>query len=131
MRVKILSIPVMDQQHALDFYTGVLGFEKKVDLPLHGENRWLTVVSRQDKDGPELLLEPAPKHFEPSKVYQDACMNAGMPYTQFYVDDLRGECERLKGHGVEFTMEPTEMGNVIAAIFNDTCGNLIQLVEEK
>ena len=95
MRIKIVSIPVRDQQKALDFYTNILGFVKKVDAPLGGGNRWLTVVSKYDQDGPELLLEPAPNHFEPSKVYQEALMEAGIPWTQFYVDDAQAEYERL------------------------------------
>lgn len=131
MKIKIVSIPVRDQQKALDFYTNILGFVKKVDAPLTEENRWLTVVSKYDQDGPELLLEPAPNHFEPSKVYQDALMKAGIPWTQFYVDNIQEEYERLTALGVEFSMKPTEMGTVIAAVFNDTCGNNIQLVEEK
>ena len=131
MKVKIVSIPVRDQQKALDFYTDVLGFIKKVDIPLGKGNRWLTVVSQYDQDGPELLLEPAPLHFEPSKIYQDELMQAGIPWTQFYVDNLQEEFERLTKLGVEFSMQPTEMGTVIVAIFNDTCGNNIQLVEEK
>lgn len=131
MKIKIVSIPVLDQQKALDFYTKVLGFIKKVDTPLGHGNRWLTVVSKQDQDGPELLLEPAPLHFEPSKVFQDALMEANIPWTQFYVDDVKAEYERLTKLGVEFSMEPKDMGTVVAAVFNDTCGNNIQLVEEK
>jgi catechol 2,3-dioxygenase-like lactoylglutathione lyase family enzyme len=131
MKIKIVSIPVKDQQKALDFYTGVLGFIKKVDIPLGGENRWLTVVSKYDQEGPELLLEPSPKHFEPSKVYQDELMKAGIPYTQFYVDNIQEEFDRLTKSGVEFSMKPTDMGTVIAAVFNDTCGNHIQLIQEK
>lgn len=131
MRIKIVSIPVLDQQKALDFYTDILGFVKKVDMPLGGGNRWLTVVSQFQQDGPELLLEPAPLHFEPSKVYQDELMKAGIPWTQFYVDNLQAEFDRLTELGVEFSMKPTEMGTVVVAVFNDTCGNNIQLVEEK
>ena len=131
MRIKIVSIPVRDQQKALDFYTDILGFVKKIDIPLSEENRWLTVVSKYDQDGPELLLEPAPNHFEPSKVYQDALMKAGIPWTQFYVDNLQEEYDRLIKLGVEFSMKPTDMGTVAVAVFNDTCGNNIQLVEEK
>ncbi len=131
MKIKIVSIPVLDQQKALEFYTDILGFVKKVDAPLGGGNRWLTLVSKYDQDGPELLLEPAPLHFEPSKVYQDALMSAGIPWTQFYVDNIQEEYDRLTKLGVEFSMKPTEMGTVIAAVFNDTCGNNIQLVEEK
>lgn len=130
MRIKIVSIPVRDQQKALDFYTDVLGFVKKVDMPLSEENRWLTVVSKYDQDGPELLLEPAPKHFPPSKTFQDELMKAGIPYTQFYVDNVQEEFERLSKKGVEFSVKPTEMGTVIFAVFNDTCGNNIQLVQE-
>ncbi len=131
MKIKIVSIPVRDQQKALDFYTDILGFVKKIDIPLGGGNRWLTVVSKEDQDGPELLLEPAPNHFEPSKVYQDALMNAGIPWTQFYVDNVQEEFDRLTKLGVEFSMKPTDAGTVIVAVFNDTCGNNIQLVEEK
>lgn len=130
MKVKIISIPVRDQQKALDFYTDILGFVKKVDVPVGGGNRWLTVVSKEQQDGPELSLEPAPVHFEPSKVYQDALMKAGIPYTQFYVDDVQAEFERLVGLEVKFSMQPTEMGTVKVAVFNDTCGNNIQLIEE-
>jgi len=131
MKIKIVSIPVRDQQKALDFYTDVLGFVKKVDIPLSEENRWLTVVSKDDQDGPELLLEPAPNHFEPAKVFQEELFNAGIPWTQFYVDNVQEEFERLTKSGVEFSMNPTEMGTVVVAVFNDTCGNNIQLVEEK
>lgn len=131
MKIKIVSIPVRDQQKALDFYTDILGFIKKVDIPLSEENRWLTVVSKDDQDGPELLLEPAPNHFKPSKVFQEELMKAGIPWTQFYVDNIQEEFERLTKLGVEFSMNPTEMGTVIAAVFNDTCGNNIQLIEEK
>lgn len=131
MKIRIVSIPVRDQQKALDFYTKVLGFVKKVDIPLSEENRWLTVVSKYDQDGPELLLEPAPNHFEPAKVFQEELFNAGIPWTQFYVDNIQEEFERLTKAGVEFSMNPTEMGTVIVTVFNDTCGNYIQLVEEK
>ena len=131
MKVKLVSIPVRDQQKALDFYTEKLGFVKKVDMPLGGGNRWLTVVSKEDPEGPQVLLEPAPLHFEPSKVFQDALMNAGIPYTQFYVDNIQEEYDRLTKLGVQFSMEPKDMGTVAVAVFNDTCGNNIQLVEEK
>ncbi|MEM1219588.1 MAG: VOC family protein [Bacteroidota bacterium] len=131
MKVKILSVPVLDQQKALDFYTGILGFVTKVDMPLGGGNRWLTLVSKDDLDGPQVLLEPAPLHFAPSKVYQDELHKAGIPWTQFYVDNVQAEFARLQEQGVAFKMEPTVMGNVEVAIFDDTCGNYIQLVEEK
>ena len=129
MRVTIISIPVQDQEKALQFYTKKLGFLKKVDMPLDGGNRWLTLVSKEAQSGPEILLEPAPLHFEPSKLFQDALMEAGIPYTQFDVDDVQQEYDRLIGLGVEFSIKPTEMGTVKFAVFNDTCGNNIQLVE--
>ncbi len=129
MKVTIISIPVRDQEKALKFYTEKLGFIKKKDTPLEGGNRWLTIVSIEAQDGPELLLEPAPNHFEPSKVYQDALMDAGIPYTQFDVEDVQYEYDRLTNLGVEFSMKPTEMGTVKVAVFNDTCGNNIQIVE--
>lgn len=130
MKVTLISIPVRDQEKALKFYTEKLGFIKKKDLPLGGGNRWLTLVSAQWQDGPELLLEPAPNHFEPCKVFQDALMEAGYPYTQFDVDSVDEQYERLTKLGVEFSMKPTEMGTVKVVVLNDTCGNNIQLVEE-
>ncbi|MEO1258695.1 MAG: VOC family protein [Bacteroidota bacterium] len=131
MRIRIVSIPVRDQQKALDFYTEILGFVKKVDTPVSEGNRWLTVVSKYEQDGPELLLEPAPNHFEPAKVFQEELFKSGIPWTQFYVDNVQEEFERLTKLGVEFSLTPTEMGTVIVAVFNDTCGNNIQLVEER
>ena len=130
MKVSLISIPVRDQEKAMKFYTEKLGFVIKKDEPLGGGNRWLTLVSKDWQDGPELLLEPAPNHFEPSKIYQDALMKAGIPWTQFDVQDVSYEYERLTKLGVEFSMRPTEMGTVKVAILNDTCGNYIQLVEE-
>jgi len=130
MKATLISIPVRDQEKALTFYTEKLGFIKKKDDPIGGGNRWLTVVSKAWPDGPELLLEPAPLHFEPSRVYQEALMEAGIPWTQFDVDNINAEYERLTALGVEFSVKPTEMGNVKYAIFNDTCGNNIQLVQE-
>jgi catechol 2,3-dioxygenase-like lactoylglutathione lyase family enzyme len=129
MKVTLISIPVRDQKKALKFYTEKLGFIKKKDEPIGGGNRWLTLVSKDWQDGPELLLEPAPNHFEPSKVFQEALMEAGIPYTQFDVDSVDAEYERLTALGVEFSVKPTEAGNVKYAILNDTCGNNIQLVE--
>ncbi|WP_118973874.1 VOC family protein [Taibaiella koreensis] len=128
MKIKIISIPVRDQTKALAFYTGKLGFVKKTDAPV-GEDRWLTVVSREEQDGPELLLEPAPNHFEPARVYQEALFDAGIPYTQFNVDNVQQEYERLEAMGVAFSVKPTEMGTVKIAVFDDTCGNNIQIVE--
>jgi catechol 2,3-dioxygenase-like lactoylglutathione lyase family enzyme len=130
MKIKLVSIPVRNQQKALDFYTGILGFVKKMDQPLDGGNRWLTLVAKEWQDGPELLLEPAPNHFEPARVYQDALMEAGIPWTQFEVNNLTAEYQRLSELGVEFSARPSEMGDVKYAIFNDTCGNYIQLVEQ-
>ena len=130
MKVTVISIPVQDQERALNFYTRKLGFIKKKDEPLGGGNRWLTLVSKEWQDGPELLLEPAPLHFEPSRVYQDALMEAGIPWTQFEVENLDSEYKRLTALGVDFSVKPTEMGKVKFAIFNDTCGNNIQLVQE-
>ena len=129
MKVKIISIPVQDQQKALEFYTKKLGFLKKVDVPLGEDSRWLTVVSEEEQDGPEVLLEPSPKHFEPAKTYQKALFDAGIPYTQFNVDNVQQDYERLVSLGVEFSVKPTEMGTVKISVFNDTCGNNIQLVE--
>ena len=129
MKVTLISIPVRDQEKALAFYTEKLGFIKKIDTPLGDGNRWLTLVSPEWQDGPELLLEPAPNHFEPSKVYQEALMKAGIPYTQFDVANVQEEYDRLVDLGVEFSMQPTEMGPVKVAVLNDTCGNNIQLVE--
>jgi hypothetical protein len=102
---------------------------KKVDIPLSEDSRWLTVVSKEEQDGPEVLLEPSPKHFEPAKTYQKALYEAGIPYTQFNVDNARQEYERLVSLGVSFSVKPTEMGTVIIAVFDDTCGNNIQIVE--
>lgn len=129
MKVTLISIPVRDQEKASKFYTEKLGFIIKKDAPLEGGNRWLTLVSPEWQDGPELLLEPAPNHFEPSKVYQDALMEAGIPYTQFDVDNVDAEYERLTKLGVDFSVKPTAMGTVKFAVFNDTCGNNIQIIE--
>jgi len=129
MKVKTTSIPVQDQERALQFYTTKLGFIKKHDVPLGEGNRWLTLVSKDEPNGVEILLEPSPNHFEPSKTYQKALFEAGIPYTQFNVDNLQEEYNRLVNLGIEFTMPPTEMGNVKIAILDDTCGNKIQLIE--
>ena len=129
MKVEIISIPVQDQEKALQFYTQKLGFIKKMDAPLGEGNRWLTVVSKEDPDGPELLLEPSPNHLEEAKIYQNALFEKGIPYTQFNVDNTQQEYERLVSKGVEFSVKPTEMGTVKIAVFNDTCGNHIQIVQ--
>ena len=129
MKVQVIGIPVLDQEKALQFYTNKLGFVKKVDIPISEDSRWLTVVSKEEQDGPEVLLEPAPNHFEPAKIYQKALFDAGIPYTQFNVDDVQQEYDRLLTLDVEFSVKPTDMGTVKIAVFNDTCGNNIQLVE--
>jgi catechol 2,3-dioxygenase-like lactoylglutathione lyase family enzyme len=129
MKVKVIGIPVLNQDKALAFYTDKLGFVKKIDVPVAEDSRWLTVVSKEEQDGPEVLLEPSPKHFEPAKTYQKALFDAGIPYTQFNVDNVQQEYERLIALGVEFSVKPTEMGTVKIAVFNDTCGNNIQIVE--
>ncbi len=129
MKITLISIPVRDQEKALQFYTKTLGFIKKHDKPLGGGNRWLTVISKDQPSGPELLLEPAPNHFEPSKVFQDALMEAKMPYTQFDSENLEAEYDRLTKLGVEFSVKPTVAGNAKYAVFNDTCGNNIAIVE--
>ena len=129
MIVKVIGVPVQDQEKALKFYTEKLGFLKKVDVPISEHNRWLTVVSKEEQDGPEILLEPAPNHFEPAKLYQKALFDAGIPYTQFTVDDVQKEYEQLTKLGVEFSVKPTKMGTVKIAVFNDTCGNNIQIVQ--
>ena len=129
MRVRGIGIPVLDQEKALVFYTQKLGFIKKHDIPLGEGNRWLTVVAKDDQDGPEILLEPAPNHFEPAKVFQKALLEAGIPYTQFDVDDVESEYERLVSLDVAFSMKPTEMGTVKVCVLQDTCGNNIQLIQ--
>ncbi|WP_282044227.1 VOC family protein [Winogradskyella flava] len=129
MKITVISIPVRNQEKALHFYTEKLGFIKKKDMPLDGDNRWITLVSKDAQDGPELLLEPAPLHFEPCKVFQDSLMAAGIPWTQFDVDSVDAEYERLTKIGVEFSIKPSIFSTVKYAVFNDTCGNYIQIVE--
>jgi catechol 2,3-dioxygenase-like lactoylglutathione lyase family enzyme len=129
MKVKIVSIPVFNQDQALKFYTEILGFVVKHDIPLGGENRWLTVVSPDEQDGTEILLEPSPNHFEPTKVFQKALYDSGIPYTQFNVDNVQSEFDRMTELGIEFSMVPTDIGSAKIVVFEDTCGNRIQLVE--
>ncbi|GBF39419.1 VOC family protein [Leptospira johnsonii] len=126
MKLTVMSVMVDDQEKALKFYTQVLGFEKKTDIPM-GEGRWLTLVSPEQRDGVELLLEPM--GFAPAKPFQKALKDAGIPWTSFGVDDVDKEYERLNKLGVEFTMKPTPMGPVKLAVLNDTCGNLIQIAQ--
>jgi catechol 2,3-dioxygenase-like lactoylglutathione lyase family enzyme len=126
MKIKITSVLVDDQEQALAFYTEVLGFIKKTEIPM-GESTWLTVVSKDDQAGVELLLEPIA--FEPAEVYQQALYEAGIPWTSFEVNNLDYEYERLRELNVEFSMRPTTMGSAKIAILDDNCGNKIQLVE--
>jgi catechol 2,3-dioxygenase-like lactoylglutathione lyase family enzyme len=126
MKIVVTSVLVDDQDKALKFYTDVLGFEKKQDVSL-GEFRWLTVVSPQDPNGTELLLEP--DAHPAAKPFKNALVEDGIPYTSFGVDDVKADFERLSGRGVRFTQPPTEMGAVTTAVFDDTCGNLIQIAQ--
>lgn len=128
MRIHVSSVFVDDQEAALRFYTEVLGFVKKHDVPL-GEARWLTVVSPEDPDGTELLLEPS--GHPAVQPYKTALVQDGIPATSFAVDDVPAEAGRLRELGVQFTQEPLEMGPVTTAVFDDTCGNLIQIVHSK
>jgi catechol 2,3-dioxygenase-like lactoylglutathione lyase family enzyme len=124
VRINLAGVHVDDQEKALRFYTEVLGFVKKNDVPL-GEHRWLTVVSREQPDGVELVLEPSDN---PAVApYKEALVADGIPFTSFAVDDVQKEYERLSGLGVRFTQEPTVMGPVTTAVLDDTCGNLVQI----
>ncbi|MEV1045311.1 VOC family protein [Streptomyces sp. NPDC049916] len=126
MRIHLTSVFVDDQEKALRFYTDVLGFEKKHDVPIGGEDRWLTVVSPEQPEGTELLLEPA-KH-PAVKPYTSALVADNIPAASFAVDDVAAEYDRLSALGVRFTQEPVAMGPVTTAVLDDTCGNLIQIV---
>jgi len=128
MKIAMTSIFVDDQNAARAFYTDVLGFRIRHDIPL-GDDFWLTVVSPQAPNGPELLLEPS--GHPAVKPYRDALMVDGIPLAQFAVDDIAGEVDRLRALGVRFTQEPTDIGTAIVAVFDDTCGNLIQLIEPR
>ncbi len=128
MRIELTSIVVDDQRAALAFYTDVLGFTKHRDIPL-GEDAWLTVVSPDSPDGPELLLEPS--SHPAVKPYRDALVADGIPLAQFAVDDVGAEHHRLTRAGVVFAQPPTDVGVATIAVFDDTCGNLIQLIAEK
>ena len=126
MRIVVTSVLVDDQEKALRFYTDVLGFVKKADIPM-GEARWLTVVSPEDPDSTELLLEP--DGHPAAGPFKAALVEDGIPYTSFGVQDVDAEFRRLKGLGVRFTQEPAAMGPVTTAVFDDTCGNLIQIAQ--
>jgi catechol 2,3-dioxygenase-like lactoylglutathione lyase family enzyme len=126
MRINVTSVLVDDQEKALRYYTDVLGFVKKHDVPTGGEDRWLTVMSPENSEGTEMLLEPS--GHRAAKPFKDALVADGIPFTQFAVDDVPAEYERRRGLGVRFTQEPTVMGPVTTAVLDDTCGNLIQIV---
>jgi catechol 2,3-dioxygenase-like lactoylglutathione lyase family enzyme len=125
MRINLTSVLVDDQSKALRFYTEILGFEKKVEIRLGEHHSWLTVVSPEDRDGTQLVLEP--DAHPAAKPFKNALMDDGIPFTSFAVDDVHAEFERLRDLGVTFTQEPTDLGTVTTAILDDTCGNLIQL----
>lgn len=126
MKIIVTSIFVEDQEKALKFYTETLGFVKKHDVPA-GEFRWITLVSPKDEGGTELLLEPNNNPI--AKDYQSRLVSQGIPATMFGVDDIQKEYERLLEKGVNFTMEPTKAGEVTVSIFDDSCGNLIQIIQ--
>jgi catechol 2,3-dioxygenase-like lactoylglutathione lyase family enzyme len=128
MKIHLTSVFVDDQAKAERFYTDILGFVKKHDVPLGEKDRWLTVVSPQNPDGTELLLEPA--GHPAVKPYRDALVEDGIPMAVFAVDDVRAEYERLRELGVRFTQEPLSMGPVTTAVLDDTCGNLIQIATQ-
>ncbi len=126
MQLKFISVMVDDQAHALDFYTSVLGFQKMADIPM-GEFRWLTVTSPDGIEGVELVLEPM--NFPPARRYQKALFEAGIPATALISSDINAEVERLKAKGVKFRGAPVRSGPISSVIFEDTCGNLINLVQ--
>lgn len=126
MKIKLTSVFVKDQDKALEFYTEVLGFVKKMDVSA-GKYRWLTVVSPEDQNGTQLVLEP--NENPAAKEYQEAFFKQGVRATSFFVDDIQKEFERLKKHNVRFTMEPTKVTGSIIALLDDTCGNLIQITQ--
>jgi catechol 2,3-dioxygenase-like lactoylglutathione lyase family enzyme len=127
VRINLASVLVDDQNKALRFYTEILGFQKKNDVPV-GEARWLTVVSRDAPDGTELLLEP--DSHPAAKPFKQALVDDGIPYTSFAVDNVTAEYDRLRAQGVRFTQEPLEMQSVTTAVLDDTCGNLIQIASQ-
>ncbi|WP_020502060.1 VOC family protein [Sciscionella marina] len=127
MRINLTSVLVDDQDKALRFYTEVLGFVKKHDIPMGGP-RWLTVVSPQEPEGTELVLEPS--GHPAVKPFKDALVTDGIPYTSFAVEDVHAEHARLRELGVRFTQEPVDMGTVTTAVLDDTCGNLIQIAHQ-
>ncbi|MYD72157.1 MAG: VOC family protein [Acidobacteria bacterium] len=128
MRIHLASVPVDDQRKALRFYTETLGFQLKHNIPL-GEHAWITVVSEEAPEGTQLVLEP---DAHPAvRPFKRALVEDGIPWTSFAVDDVEAEHERLLAKGVRFVQPPTDLGTVIVAVFDDSCGNLIQIAEEK
>jgi predicted enzyme related to lactoylglutathione lyase len=127
LNIIVTSIFVEDQDKALEFYSETLGFVKKHDVPT-GAHRWITVVSPDKQEGTELLLEP--NEHPAAKEYQQKLFEDGIPVTMFGVADIQKEYKRLVEKGVQFTMKPTEMGAITIAVFDDTCGNLIQLIQQ-
>lgn len=128
MKIKLSSVSIDDYDKALKFYTGIMGFVQKRDIPLGDGARWITVVSPDEPNGTELLLEPNAS-YPAMKALKEALVKDGIPFTAFEVSDIQREYERMKKLGVEFTMEPTNMGATTVAILNDTCGNLIQIYQ--
>jgi catechol 2,3-dioxygenase-like lactoylglutathione lyase family enzyme len=128
MRINLASVLVDDQDKALRFYTTILGFKKKTEIPMGG-HLWLTVTSTEDPDGTELVLEP--DSHPAVRPFKEALMADGIPFTSFAVADVHREFARLRDLGVRFTQEPTEMGPVTTAVFDDTCGNLIQIAAQR
>ena len=128
MKIKLTSVSIDDYDKALKFYTEVMGFVKKQDMPLGEGARWITVVSPEEPNGTELLLEPNAS-YPAMKALKESLVKDGIPFTAFLVNDIQQEYERMKDLGVEFTMEPTNMGVWTAAVFDDTCGNLIEIFQ--
>ena len=128
MKIKLASVPIDDYDKALKFYTEMMGFQLKRDMPLGDGARWITVVSPEEPDGVELLLEPN-SGYPAMKALKESLVRDGIPYTAFQVNDIQSEYERMRSLGVQFTMEPTNMGMTTAAILDDTCGNLIQIYQ--
>ena len=126
MRINVTSVMVDDQDKALRFYTEVLGFQKRTEIPL-GDHRWLTVTSPEDPNGTELLLEP--DTHPAARPFKEALVADGIPFASFAVHDVHKEFTRMRGLGVRFTQDPAEMGPVTTAVFDDTCGNLIQMAQ--
>jgi catechol 2,3-dioxygenase-like lactoylglutathione lyase family enzyme len=127
MQIRIASVKVLDQDHALAFYTGTLGFVKHADMPVGAGYRWLTVSSPEGAEGVQLALEPT--GFEPARVYQKALFDAGIPAAAFLTADIEAEYARLRARGVVFRSPPAPMGPIIGAIFEDSCGNLVNLAQ--